>query len=343
MVSVKSAAKRESMEVSPEKIEEIQEEVADSVVSCSTCVPWAEGEPIWFAPHTDLDDHLGGGCGYEPEEIEAAVEEGLRCPGCGADLDMSSEVGLKSDYDREVEKLLAKSSDPAVVEKLKRFSDFLSDYPYLGSRDPEGTGIEIIEAIEEAGKSTLYGGTYYRARLFDEQSRIYSPHEMGAPNPTNVYIREGRYNHTGQSFLYLSQFEDTALAEVATDGSNICVIQKYQVDNMDEVLKLEADYQDVDVKLSVLQAAIIYNGFIARIPEKTSSWKPEYFVTRFLADVARMLGFSAISFSSAVSYGDNLVLFNPDDERCKQVGEPYAHELKPPRSPFATVLPVGKK
>ena len=47
---------------------------------------------------------------------------------------------------------------------------------------------------------------------------------MDAPDPNKVYVKEGRYNHTGQSFLYLSNFEKTAFLEIKSGSENICTI-----------------------------------------------------------------------------------------------------------------------
>lgn len=58
------------------------------------------------------------------------------------------------------------------------------------------------------------------------------------------------------------------------------------------------------------------------MPEATSSWKPEYFVTRYIADVARLLKFEGILYSSVTSNGNNLVLFNPRHKGVQAVDSP---------------------
>lgn len=322
------------------KVAEALDALRDNVIGCTTCQPWDEGEVVWLGPHTDIDDLLVWGEGLEENAVDEALKQ-FRCPGCGVRLDREDEVLVKSEYDREVESHLEKSADKALVSKLNAFSEFLAQYPYLGADDPAGTGREIIDAIKNSTAATIGSQVLYRARLLDKESRLYRLDEMGAPNPSKVYVHEGRYNHTGQAFLYLAVYEDTAFAEVSSDKADICVIQKYELKDVGKILNLKADYADVDTKLTVLQAAIVYNGFVGKKPEGTSSWKPEYFVPRFLSDVARLCGYSGVLFSSAVSIGDNLVLFDPNHPNCKAVGEPYIYHKKKTDPPAMVGLVKG--
>jgi len=304
----------------------------DTITGCVSCLPWAEGETLWFGSHTDIDDILCCGHDFDEDVVEEALKH-FGCPSCGCPLEVYCEVRVKSDHELKVEELLSKSSEPAIVDRLKRFSNFLSSYPYLGANDPDATGKEIIETINVTAKAKLHILTFYRARLFDRESRVFKSDEMGAADPASKFIPEGRYNHTGQAFLYLSDREWTAMEEVSKIREDICVMQKYKINDLTDVLDLRADYEDLDVSLSVLQLAIIYNGFVSKVPDHKSSWKPEYFVPRFVADVARNSGFSAILFSSASSGGgENIVVFDPNNSCCKQIDKSY---------PFTKPKPVG--
>ena len=143
---------------------------------------------------------------------------------------------------------------------------------------------------------------------------------MGAPDPARVYIKEGRYNHTGQSILYLSSSKSTALHEVMTKNENLCAIQKYKVRRLDNILDLRAEYGDINPDLSIIHLAIVYNGFTGDRPTGNSCWKPEYFVPRFVADIARYSKCQGILYNSAVGPGENLVVFRPKCKGLRRIG-----------------------
>ena len=61
-------------------------------------------------------------------------------------------------------------------------------------------------------------------------------------------------------------------------------MQKYRATEQLEVLDLRRDDRKVHLDSVLLLIAVIYNGYLEDIPEQGTSWKPEYFVPRFLAD-----------------------------------------------------------
>ncbi len=76
------------------------------------------------------------------------------------------------------------------------------------------------------------------------------------------------------------------------------------------MLYLRQVYHDIDPDVELLALSLIYNGFVSQKPEEKNSWKPEYFVSRYVADCARKNGYDGILFSSVVHYGgENLVVF----------------------------------
>lgn len=113
-----------------------------------------------------------------------------------------------------------------------------------------------------------------------------------------------------KSFLYLSDDPETALCEINKWGDEIkCAMQKYRATEQLKVLDLRRDDRKLNLDTDLLLIAVIYNGYLEDIPEQGMSWKPEYFVPRFLADCARLEGFEGIWFSSVWDFGENLAVF----------------------------------
>jgi hypothetical protein len=306
------------------KIEKARQYLLGEIVACFNCRPWVEDEIVWYNPHTDLDDLL---IDFDLNDDEwEIILENLKCPNCEHPLETRcDQVEIKSEYDYKVEKILRKIENEKIVDKLFEFNKFLSLFPYLGLSSSSKTGRQIFNLVKNGKAHLIESEEWYRARKLNTESRIFLSDEMGAPDPNKVYVKEGRYNHTGQSFLYLSNFERTAFLEIKEGSEDICAMQKYEVKNLDTLLDLRSNYDNIDPEVDLLYWAIIYNGLIGNRPSKTS-WKPEYFVPRFIADAARYFEYNGIIYSSAVSEGDNLVLFKYTQDDVFPVQNSYSYK-----------------
>jgi len=309
------------------KIEKARQYLLDEIVACFNCRPWVEDEIVWHNPHTDLDDLL---IDFDLTDDEWGIILGhLKCPNCEHPLETRcDQVEIKSEYDIKVEGILKKIENEKILDKLFEFNNFLSRYPYLGLNPSLKTGKQIFNLVKNGKTHIVESEEWYRARKLNNESRIYSFDEMGAPDPNKVPVKEHRYNHTGQSFLYLSNFERTAFLEIKERSENICATQKFTIQNLNNLLDLRSNYDNIDPDIDLLYWAIIYNGFIGDKPSKTSSWKPEYFVPRFMADAARFHKYEGIIYTSAVSEGENLVIFNTNHESVKPEDIPYIYKYE---------------
>ena len=303
-------------------IEAARERLLEEIAGCYNCQPWEDSEPVWLGPHCDLSDILQEQ--EVPEELFDEVLEALHCPRCGTDFDDPGvEVETKTQYDKNIEYFLEKIQSPELIEKLSTFSEFLEKYPYLGLKDPAGMGSNIMRSIKDWPTSKLEPRSWYRARMINDESRVFCSDEMCAPTPENVVIKEGRYNHTGQSFLYLADSQEMAFLEIRQSNENLCAMQKFKATETIKVLDLKHDYfSEIDPEADFLAIALIYNHSLIHRPKRRSSWKPEYFVPRFVADCARLEGYDGIWFSSVVKhFGENLVVFPQKIDSFKTVGK----------------------
>ena len=277
------------------------------VVCCYNCCKPVNKKYAWVGEKRTLMSHL------KRSGIDQAhwqdVMNGLRCPICGTVLNLNAIVEVVTEYDKKVEQLIRQARDPQLVQELAEFHRFLSAYPSLGLADPNGTGQRIRMSVQSHPHQTLKPKIWFRARRLNK-GRLFSSKGMGAPDPSKVLIREGRYNHAGQSFLYLASEAETALSEISNWGDDKqCAMQKFRATESIQVLDLRHDDRNLNLNTDLLLIAVIYNGYLEFVPDHDTSWRPEYFVPRFLADCARLQGYEAIWFSSVWDFGENLVVF----------------------------------
>lgn len=287
--------------------EEVRNLVLDDIVCCYNCCKPLDPKYSWVGDKCCLKTLFTRH--KVNQKYWRTLINGLRCPICKAELQLSSMVEVITEYDRKVEKLLHQSRDSQLIQELEGFHRFLSIYPYLGLGDPNGTGQKIRMAIQKHPRKILDPEVWFRARRLKE-GHIFTSAEMGAPDSKKVPVGEGRYNHTGQSFLYLASDPETAHCEINNwDDETSCAMQKFRATDKLEVLDLRHDDRKLNLNTDLLLIAVIYNGYLEFIPDQDTSWRPEYFVPRFLADCARLEEFEAIWFSSVWDFGENLVVF----------------------------------
>jgi hypothetical protein len=141
-----------------------------------------------LGPTSDLWDLLLD-FGVEENEMEDALRN-FKCPNCGTTLDIpTTDVEIKSAYDKKVEEVSANITAPAIKKQLEDFHLFLSKYPYLGAS--HALGAQLQNSIQHSKKGSFRTVPWYRARKFDADSRIFRADEMHAPKPEKVYVGEG--------------------------------------------------------------------------------------------------------------------------------------------------------
>jgi len=210
--------------------------------------------------------------------------------------------------------------------QLNDFERYLCHFPSLGMQ--RRIGKSIWRAVSKFPAGTIRQERFVRVRRFDEHSKLaqIKREDMGPPDPLRCHIPGGRFNHEGQSFLYLSSDKETGIAETfdrpesgtyAPTGT--CAIQGFEVRNLERVLDLTQGDNP-----SLLYTALVHEGTLQQDVAHSSSWKPEYLVPRFVADAARAKGFKAILYRTCKVFfaqGLNLVVFHPKPEENPSSGE----------------------
>lgn len=166
---------------------------------------------------------------------------------------------------------------------------------------------DIFEEVKNTC-SKLSAGTPYK-RLYRGRS-IASPTFDDFNAPPASEVREGRYNHAGKPVLYLASDERTCWEECHRPRNRFFVLE-FSVQSPLVLL----NFVDFD-ELSNLLSALIYSSLMSS-PTSSDGWnRPEYVLTRFVADCARAAGIDGIIYPSCRdSSGDNIVLLEPSKWR----------------------------
>lgn len=258
-----------------------------------------------------------------PRKYYSTIDGMFECRWCGSTISLDDDIVLPSQEEQEYDEVCEEISKGAYSSKLRKFAKYLEKYPYLGAY--HSLGKEIIEGIEDMDLINIKNQNWYRARNSDDEILL-KKKDMEPPNPTKVLIGEGRFNHYGQSHFYLGNTENTCYKEVSSEKHKFCWIQKINIVELNKVLDLSCIFSPAMSELnSLIFSSINYTGILTIPVLKDNNWKPEYFVPRFIADVAKMSGINAIKYKSSVSSGDNLVIFKFDKNVEKFIDKPYKY------------------
>lgn len=261
------------------------------------------------------------------EDEKQIIYENARCPNCGTELDSESEVTINEYYFEEKKyKEYINKITKEVKPKIEEFYDFLIKFPFLGYKHE--VGIEISSGIKELKIIDLENQIYYRARKPDGGT-IFTQKDMLPPKPEEVKISEGRFNHYGQSHWYLGDSIELCGAECTHLKDNALWFQKINIQKATKILDLTEEYISTfydpmnTYNLSITVAALLLSGVITKPQKIKGSWKPEYFITRFIADICKEQELNGIIYpSSLYPSGKNLVIFDISKINYNFIDEP---------------------
>lgn len=294
--------------------------VQSEIENCVYCQPYDDGEPVWiFGVQMDLDDLLFSL--KVPEKSIDKIIPHLRCPFCGNEsFDRYSEIGVKSDFDKEVEKHMDEVYRLYGAE-VRQFEDLLENYPFLAYSNKLAK--RIHKELKDRKLPTVeIVGEFFRTRRVESSEVL---NKDGMYNPPKGKPHEGRFNHAGQSHLYLSNDKATAIKEVTSDEKSLLVwCQKFEIlDVVENVLDLSFDWQNITPSTSTLLLALKVFNSIGRSDRNKELWRPDYYLTRYIMDCAKEQGYNGIKYNSAKNKREyDVVLFYPENLKITAIGEP---------------------
>ena len=153
--------------------------------------------------------------------------------------------------------------------------------------------------------------TLFRGRSEADGTVPQSVNAFDFPPPCDV--QEGRFNHSGNSVLYLGSDVDTCHAELRHAPS---LIVEFELETELRVLDLVDPYNGNRSSLddADLLNCLVYSALVSARQESNGWQRPHYVVSRFVADCARASSVDAIRYPSTRRAGNNfnLVVINPD-------------------------------
>lgn len=258
------------------------------------------------------------------EKLAKKMLPHFKCPYCGfSDFEMAFRVGVASAYDHELEKLYKtakKTYHQSFIDLEKHVTDAFS----MALNNPLA---RKIHRELKAGnlRTTEISGRFYRGRKATKKTMTTADLMV----PDVGISNEGRYNHAGQSYFYISGNAFTAQLEVQQgDTTPIEIyIQEFEItEPYTKILDLSHEFYEISTTMPPLM--VILFSFIEKRKNNKGNYKPDYYLTRFLADCARSEGYEGIKYTSALYHdGYNVVLFG-DHSRVKPVGNPKLIKTK---------------
>lgn len=306
--------------------EEIVNDLNQSIKHCRNC--FYSNEIDLENMYISLRDYL-----YEincPEKYFQYVDGKFECDGCGSKIELDDDIVLPSTEELEYDSLCDEIND--YTDKLNSFYNHLEKYPYLGLEHEVGNQIAIdLKTIKLVN---IRNETWFRARRF-EDTKKFTQKDMYPPNPKKIKVGEGRFNHYGQSFLYLGNSENVCVKEIKINKKNKCWMQKIRIISLENILDLSNLFAPgLPESNSLVFSSINYTGIITKPNKSDNSWKPEYFISRFISDIARERKINGIIYKSSVEFGNNLVVFDFKNVGIKYSEEPYLYRYKAVKSLF---------
>jgi RES domain-containing protein len=185
--------------------------------------------------------------------------------------------------------------------------------PFLVLKHP--LAIEILDAVGKTAEAVVpqqLTSAYYRGRLAAGVATMDLASFDRAPASL---CKEGRYNHAGSPVLYLASDRETCIRELSAQDEPVLLAE----------LAVEAELRILDLLggergfASEVLNALVFSSLVSA-PRQSEGWdRPEYIVSRFVADCARSAGFDAIRYPSVrEGNGHNLAILSnlPSNRGC---------------------------
>lgn len=298
---------------------------------CITCQPYDGGSYIWILGEKTTVEEIFDDINC-PENIRDEIAKHLSCGSCSAEIYSRYDiVGTESRYESEMDSFVEKAMKKHGRELLD-FNEFLGKYPSLAQGHPLGRKLFKEISQKKTPSFSIENEKWIRARQVSD-SKLFDIEDMKAP-PIGK-SSEGRYNHGGQSVLYMAQYKETAYLEaIGEEKASLIWKQEFKLKNIDNILDLKYEWTSLRMTYSSILIALLCSQVLENeVNNRESKWKPEYFITQYIGDCARYAGYTGIRYNSTKDIGYNLVLFEPkrllDEGKVVPIEEPEIVQFKP--------------
>lgn len=161
---------------------------------------------------------------------------------------------------------------------------------------------------------------WYRARI-EEGNGPFPPDKMNAPPAKNA--NPGRANPVGIPYLYIGSELQTAVTEVRPHPGETVCIAEFGIENGLEIIDLRNPremltpfrFEDRD-EVAAMRGDIAFLerlGMELTTPVLPNAAAIDYIPSQYLCEFIKQTGYDGVAYSSSVSDGVNMALFNPEN------------------------------
>ena len=243
---------------------------------------------------------------YTEEEFKKLLPT-IKCPHCGRSLTHNMwlyELPFTPPDDYEI-----------IITKLAHRA---SETPFLLLEYPFCTDVRnAIADVAAKCSSSTSNDFLFRGRALSPGS---SPTFGDFDFPPAQFVKEGRYNHAGDSVLYLASSEEVCKAEMRHTPN--LHIAKFRFPVPLKILDLMNPHKGAGEHADIL-SFIVFSALLSAKSKDKGFSRPEYVFSRFIKDCAKSLGFDAIRYPSTRvgSARFNLVVINRELTLAKHATE----------------------
>ncbi len=309
------------------KAERYLKKAQDLLMYCTTCQPYDQG-PVWVLGEETTVDELFDivAC---PEAYRDDIAAHLQCPSCGAMIsDRYADIGLEDRYARHAEQTYERA-----VKRYRRRIDALREhlnhFPSLALHNAFARTLLAEITGKRAESVCISERRWFRSRNL-EGAKVFECENMWAPS--EGLSPGGRFHHAGQSVLYVADSKELAIREslARADEPSLIWYQEYSLESdLEDVLDLRYDWENYGQMSNGLLAALLASGVLSEpVADRSNKWQPQYFITRFIADCAKLSGYKGIIYTSTKYDGTNLAVFDSAN-LFVSVGKPQVYIYRP--------------
>ena len=221
---------------------------------------------------------------------------------------------IKNRKDKRIEKLEEQLLKQNYFTLEDEFQRVLKSYEKYFKSKIQKKELFYRARIGYAKKEETNEGFFYDPT--DEDALVkyipYKKSEIGAPPIESMSL--GRLNRMGVSYLYLATDIETALTEIRPDPGHKVSIGCFRTKQKLKIADLDQAFIAMAKTENTLEE-YRYLNHIDQILSRaiTRDERHRYLVTQFVSDGFRKLGYDGIFYSSSITDGQNLLIFNPDN------------------------------
>lgn len=195
----------------------------------------------------------------------------------------------------------------------ENYTNFIKEYCQQFKADM----VQLDEVIKE--QSIEVGEEFFRARVgndileaaIDDLDILENIPYFGSAieAPPSKFVKGGRFNREGISYLYLADNIETCISEIHLQVGQICSVAKFKCKKKGIYVLIEKNPLDKEQKdFYVFHDDLSLYDVLTKPVH--SQIKEYYLVTQFFSDVFKTLGYDGLIFPSTQGTGKNIVSFS---------------------------------